>query len=185
MIRRRHGLPAALATALLAAGGASAQRIDDPVNDPRIDYVAPERKAVSAALPDPMPAIPAERALKAFEVSATSRNRFGIDPASLQIRSHRIVQYTLVITSPAGVRNIGYEALDCSKGQAALLAIGRDGEGWTAVTKPTWRPVGAGDTVNAHRLVLARLWCQGAGTSDGTPGGLLQRFDITPQHYRY
>lgn len=176
---------AALAALFAAAPGAFAQSIPDPVNNPTIDYVAPERKKVEAALPEKMPPIPAEGATKSFEVSATTRNRFGVDPASILILDRRIVQYTVVITSPSGVRNIGYEALDCGNGRAALLAIGRDGKGWSPVARPDWRPVVAGDTLNAHRRELARMWCAGAGTSDGTARELLRRFDLTPQHYRY
>lgn len=174
-----------LLLALAPATALHAQSAVDPVNNPTIDYVAPERKQVQARLPDPMPAIPATSALKTFEVSAVSRNRFGIDPASLQVLDSRIAQYTIVVTSPSGVRNIGYEALDCSRGRAALLAIGRDGEGWSPVANPDWRAVSDGDTVNSHRRELAKLWCAGAGTSDRTPGGLLRRFDVTPQHYRF
>lgn len=178
---------AALAPALLAAlvSSTAFAQTPDPVNNPTIDYVAPERKKVEAALPETMPPIPAEGATKAFEVSATSRNRFGLDPASILVLDRRIVQYTIVITSPSGVRNIGYEAIDCGNGRAALLAIGRDGQGWSPVSRPDWRPVVAGDTLNAHRRELARTWCAGSGTSDGTPRELLRRLDITPQHYRY
>ena len=174
-----------LILALTPEAAPRAQPAPDPVNNPTIDYVAPERKQVQARLPDPMPGIPAAGQLKTFEVSAVSRNRFGIDPASLQVLDSRIAQYTIVVTSPSGVRNIGYEAIDCSRGRAALLAIGRDGEGWSPVARPDWRPVSDGDTVNSHRRELAKLWCSGAGTSDPTPGGLLRRFDLTPQHYRY
>ncbi len=148
---------AALAALFAAAPGAFAQSIPDPVNNPTIDYVAPERKKVEAALPEKMPPIPAEGATKSFEVSATTRNRFGVDPASILILDRRIVQYTVVITSPSGVRNIGYEALDCGNGRAALLAIGRDGQGWSPVARPDWRPVVAGDTLTAHRRELARM----------------------------
>jgi len=176
---------AAFGTLAVLAPGAFAQSTPDPVNNPTIDYVAPDRKKVEAALPDTMPPIPAAGATKAFEVSATSRNRFGVDPASIVVLDRRIVQYTIVITSPSGVRNIGYEAIDCGNGSAALLAIGRDGQGWSPVARPDWRPVVAGDTLNAHRRELARMWCAGAGTSEGNPRALLRRFDVTPQHYRY
>jgi hypothetical protein len=176
---------AALIAALALPAVLAAQPIVDPVNNPTIDFVAPERKRVEARLPDPMPNIPASAALKGFEVSAVSRNRFGVDPASVLVLDTRIVQYTMVVTSPSGVRNIGYEALDCARGQAALLAIGRDGEGWQPVSTPDWRPVSDGDTVNSHRRELAKLWCAGSGTSETTPRALLRRFDVTPQHYRF
>lgn len=167
------------------AGSAFARTAPDPVNNPTIDYVAPERSRTRAALPENMPAIPAETSLEGFEVSATSRNRFGVDPASMLILDRRIVQYTVVITSPSGVRNIAYEAIDCAQGRAALLAIGRDGQGWSPVARPDWRPVFEGDTVNSHRRELARAWCAGSGTSEGAAGDLLRRLRITPQHYRY
>ena len=174
-----------LAACLLLAGPALAQRAADPVNNPTIEYDAPERKDVEAMLPDPMPAIPADDALKEVTVSATTRNRFGIDPASIAVFGNRIVQFTMVVTSPNGVRNIGYEAIDCGNGQGALLAIGRDGHGWSPVAKPAWRPLFTGDTVNAHRRELARAWCEGTGTAGAEPRALLRRLDTLPQQYRY
>ena len=116
---------------------------------------------------------------------AGCKTAWHVDPASILVFDHRLIQYTIVITSPQGVRNIGYEALDCSQGRGALLAIGRDSHGWSPVTKPSWQPVASSDRLNGHRRVLARLWCAGDGTADGNARGLLRRFDQTPEYYRF
>ncbi|MCM5570718.1 CNP1-like family protein [Burkholderiaceae bacterium FT117] len=184
--RGRAAARATLAFAWLAfAGAAAAQPSLDPVNNPTIDYVAPEPDRVNAALPEAMPALPPEKGLKRIEVSATTRNRFAVDPASVSVLGRKIVQFTIVATSPSGVRNIGYEAIDCSRGQAALLAIGRDGKGWTPVGRPMWRPITADDTVNGYRRELARAWCEGAGTASDKPADMMARLDLVPQQYRY
>lgn len=174
-----------LAVLAIATTTAAAQTPSDSIYTRPSDYVAPERDKTTAALPEPMPAIPADSALKAFELGTNDRNRFGVDPASILVFDHRLIQYTIVITSPQGVRNIGYEALDCSQGRGALLAIGRDSHGWSPVTKPSWQPVASSDRLNGHRRVLARLWCAGDGTADGNARGLLRRFDQTPEYYRF
>lgn len=184
---KRAALAATLSGALVAAafyGPAGArQQASDPVNNPTIDFVTPDRQKLDALLPNPMPPIPDASALQEFEVSATSRNRFGIDPASLLVRDKRIVQFTLVVTSPRGVRNIGYEAIDCEHGQVRLMAIGRDGHGWSPVQTVSWRPVGNGDTVNAQYRELARSWCEGSGAAGAAPE-LLRRLNAVPLRYR-
>ena len=168
--------------AMFAAAPAAAQSSPDPVNNPTIDYDAPERERIDAQLPHPMPAIPATSALREFQAGATSPNTFGVDPASLNVRGKRIVQFTLVVTSPRGLRNIGYEALDCERGQVRLLATGRDGGGWSPVGAGSWRPVRNGDTVNGHYRELYRSWCDG-GKLAGAPRELLRRLDAVPQRY--
>jgi len=187
---KRHALAprvagAALTAALLVPGAQSAaQAPADPVNNPTIDYEAPERPRVYAGLPDPMPPIPESDTLREFSVSATSSNSFGVDPASLQVIGKRFIQFTLVVTSPRGVRNIGYEAIDCESRESALLATGRDDTGWSPVQPVNWRPLSRGDTVNPAQRELARSWCEG-GAAAGEPRELLRRLAAVPQRYRY
>ncbi|MFP5405257.1 MAG: CNP1-like family protein, partial [Gammaproteobacteria bacterium] len=157
-------------------------RAPDPVNNPTIDYDAPERERAQAALPDPMPPIPEDAALRAFYVSPTTTNTFGIDPASVRVLGHRVIQFTLVVTSRRGVRNIGYDAIDCESGQFQMLAIGRDGEGWSPVRNPQWRALRTGDTVNDQYRELSRSWCDG-GAAAGEPRELLRRLDAVPERY--
>ncbi len=180
---------ALIVAAAFAVIGCSAARsrapAADPVNNPTIDFSAPERDSVRAALPEPMPAIPADSALHPFQVSATTTNTFGIDPASLRVLGHRIVQFTLVVESPGGVRNIGYDAIDCETGRFQMLAIGQDGqdgEGWSTVHDPQWRGWLTGDTVNAQYRELSRSWCDGRAVA-GQPAELLHRLDTLPARY--
>jgi hypothetical protein len=178
-----RGLPLSLLVLALLVGPARAQPTD-PINNPTIDFDEPERKRAVSELPDPMPPIPEASALREFEAGATTPNRFGVDPESLLVRGKEIVQFTLVITSPRGVRNIGYEALDCETGQVRLMAIGRDGGGWSPVESPNWRAAsGSSDTRNAHYRELFKSWCDGGGVA-GTPQQLVRRLDVLPQRYR-
>lgn len=163
---------------------AAQSRMPDPINEPTIDFQAPAKKRLTTELPDPMPAIPPASALRGFQVSATTQNSFGIDPDSLLVRDGRTIQYTVVITSPRGVRNIRYESIDCEQGKVALLAIGRDGAGWTPASAVNWRAVVRGDFVNAHHYELARSWCRG-GSAAGEPGELLRRLTTVPERYLY
>jgi hypothetical protein len=184
-MRRTEGRALILATALLAvacSGARTRAPAADPVNNPTIDYSAPERQRVEAALPDPMPAVPGESALRPFYVSATTTNSFGIDPASVRVLGHRIIQFTLVVTSRRGVRNIGYDAIDCETGQFQMLAFGRDGEGRSPVLDPQWRALLTGDTVNAQYRELSRLWCDGSAAA-AQPAELLRRLDAVPKRY--
>lgn len=164
------------------ADAAAQSRAPDPINEPTIDFRAPAKKRVTTVLPDPMPPIPPASALRNFQVSATTPNSFGIDPESVLVRDRRTIQYTLVVTSARGVRNISYEAIDCEQGTVALLATGRDGAGWTPVSVVSWRPVMRGDTVNAHHRELGGSWCLGSGVA-GERGELLRRLTAVPERY--
>lgn len=177
-----------LAAAFAVIGCSAAQSrapAADPVNNPTIDFNAPERARVGAALPESMPAIPADSALHPFYVSPTTTNTFGIDPASLRVLGQRIVQFTLVVESLGGVRNIGYDAIDCETGRFQMLAIGQEGqdrESWSVVQDPQWRAWLTGDTVNAQYRELARSWCDGSAVA-GQPAELLRRLDTLPARY--
>lgn len=179
---RRALIVAAAFLAVACSGAKTRAPAADPVNNPTIDFSAPERPRVGAALPDPMPALPAQSALRPFYVSATTTNSFGIDPASVRVLGNRIIQFTLTVTSRRGVRNVGYDAIDCETGQFQMLALGRDGEGWSPLHDPQWHSLLTGDTMNAQYRELSRLWCDGS-TAAGQPAELLRRLDAVPRRY--
>ncbi len=145
---------------LVLMGSAAAQTGPDPVNNPKIDYFAPMQKDVDAQLPDTLPAIPNEAALRDFQAGATTSNRYAVDPASVLVRDLKVIQFTLVVTSSRGVRNITYEALHCERRESMLMAIGTD-RGWTPLRSPRWRPVRFDDTLNSHLREIDRAWCEG------------------------
>jgi len=176
------GMAAASALGWLFMASATAQTSStDPVNNPKIDYSGPTQRDVAALLPDPMPAIPNEAALKAFQASATTSNRYGIDPASVIVRDLKVIQFTLVITSARGARNITYEAIHCERREYMLMAIGGP-KGWSALKSPKWRPIPIEDTLNAHLRELDRTWCEG-GTAVAPPGGLPERLQAPGRQY--
>jgi hypothetical protein len=175
------GFAALLMSGWLLAGGAIAQTSPDPVNNPKIDFFAPTQADVAALLPDPMPAIPADRALKDFQASAATSNRYGIDPASVVVRDLKVIQFTLVITSPRGARNITYEAIHCERRETMLMAIAGP-QGWSALKSPRWRPVPIGDTLNSHLRELDRTWCEG-GTAVAPASDLPGRLQAPSRQY--
>jgi len=78
--------------------------------------------------------------------------RVFIDPDSLSVGGDRVVRYTLVIVSSAGVRNISYEGLHCGKHEYRRYAYGSDGT-WFTIEASPWEKVG--DTgLDHYRHVL-------------------------------
>src|SRR5580692_1571868 len=89
------------------------------------------------------PPLPDYQALLPFEVSKGTSLTFAIDPKSLSIGTDGVVRYTVVITSPAGARNVRYEGIRCGDGQMWKMyaAIDEDGAAWDIDTTTDWEKI--------------------------------------------
>ncbi|MCB1931055.1 MAG: CNP1-like family protein [Candidatus Accumulibacter sp.] len=101
------------------------------------------------------PPFPQAENLIPFSVSATTNNEFMIDGASLTVSPDRVVRYTLVIVSPAGARNVSYEAMNCSTGERRLYAVGRSDGTWAKARTDKWVAIRE-STLNRHHAALFR-----------------------------
>ena len=160
----------ALALALTALHpGAQAQSLFGRDHDP-----------IDAVLPDPMPRVPAPQDTLAFQGSATTTNRFAVDPASLAIDGESVVRFTLIVTSSSGVRNVSYEAFRCYSGEQQLLAIARADGTWSVLRKPQWRPLERDDTRNSQYRALYSRLCAGGAAAAQKPEQLADRIRSAP-----
>ena len=117
-----------------------------------------DRKSVFVEDKDiPLPALPDYDKVLPFEVSKNTTLTFAIDPKSLNIGKDGAIRYTVVITSPAGARNVRYEGLRCGDGQQWKMyaAINEDGDGWDSDTSTDWEKIQS-NTLNAYQMALAR-----------------------------
>ena len=161
----RARLLAGLLTGLLTAAPAGAQLFGDAAR-------------VEPVLPKPLPPMPAPDATMEFYVAPTSSNRHALDPASIVVVKEKLVQYTLVITSPSGVRNFSYEAIRCEPGDRIVLAVGSAEAGWTFMQHTRWVPVyGAGIVSPVHTLLVDRM-CNGTVLASTRPERLLERVRV-------
>ena len=99
------------------------------------------------------PPFPQAENLIPFAVSATTENKFMIDGESLSVSPDRVVSYTLVIESPAGARNVTYEAMRCATAERRLYAIGRSDGTWSKARGDQWRRIQE-STLNRHYAAL-------------------------------
>ncbi|RKP48700.1 hypothetical protein D7S86_21195 [Pararobbsia silviterrae] len=116
-----------------------------------------DRKSVFVEQKDVMPPpLPNYDALLPFEVSKNTSLTFAIDPKSVSIGTDDVIRYTVVITSPSGVRNVRYEGMRCGDGQMWKMyaAIDEDGTAWDTDTSTDWEKV-VYNSLNAYHTALA------------------------------
>jgi hypothetical protein len=150
---RRSGSPAAtLVRWLLAAvaalplpGAAAGEREVDEKRGPEVEVG--------------FPPFPQDENLLPFAVSATSDNRFMVDGNSLSVAGDGIVRYTVVIVSPAGARNVSYEAMNCMTGERRLHALGRPDETWVRARSDQWLKIRESSLNRYHAELFTNYFC--------------------------
>lgn len=88
-----------------------------------------------------LPPAPRERDLMPFSVSGASSYSFAIDRKSLSIGSDGVFRYTLVATSPQGVRNVSYEGIRCQTRERKIYAIGLSDGSWARSRNTAWSKI--------------------------------------------
>jgi hypothetical protein len=103
---------------------------------------------------DTLPPLPQEGDLLTFTVSQNTPLKFTIDSKSLTVGSDGVVRYTVVVTSPAGARNVNYEGIRCDTYEWRLYAgLNADHDGWDPTVANTWQRIENGN-LNAYRAAL-------------------------------
>ena len=69
-----------------------------------------------------LPPLPQASNLLAFNVSQNTPLIFSIDKTSISVGTDGVVRYTVVVTSPAGARNVNYEGIRCDNYEWRLYA---------------------------------------------------------------
>lgn len=159
--------------AVAVAGPAAAQNTNDPRND------APQNSNFKGAWeleqdrrdfserPVVLPAFPSAADLVEFWVSSASSFRFFIDAKSLSVGPDRIVRYTLVARSSAGVENVSYEGMRCRDlAYVKVYAFGRDGA-WSSNRTADWRLVEARSVNRWHNELRDSYLCPAMIPVDG------------------
>ncbi len=101
-----------------------------------------------------LPPFPKEADLIPFDVSQNTPLSFAVDSKSLSVGSDGVVRYTVVITSPAGARNVNYEGIRCATYESRLYAgLDSDHTGWDRAVTNDWSRIQDGN-LNAYRASL-------------------------------
>ena len=103
---------------------------------------------------DTLPPLPQAGDLLPFNVSQNTPLKFSIDAKSLAVGTDGVVRYAVVITSPAGARNVNYEGIRCDNYEWRLYAsLDADHNGWDQTVANDWSRIENG-TLNAYRAAL-------------------------------
>ena len=111
-----------------------------------------------------LPPFPEEANLLSFYVSPIQTQKFEIDETSLVIGTNEI-RYTLVATSPSGVKNITYEGLQCDGGNFRRYAFGRHDNTWSMSRRDEWRPIHFLDANRPQASLALNFFCKGKSSA--------------------
>jgi hypothetical protein len=106
-----------------------------------------------------LPAKPNDADLVDFAVSGATGYHFGIDRKSLTIGSDGVFRYTLVATSPSGVRNVSYEGIHCQVAQKKTYAIGRADGTWVRARNSAWTQIEDVYLNRQHAALMKEYFC--------------------------
>jgi len=119
------------------------------------------------------PPVAAENLLP-FEVSATATQSFAIDAKSLTLGSDGVIRYTLVATSPSGVRNISYEGIRCATFERKLYAFQHADGNWSRARNTDWQRITRNAANRQHATLAKEYFCSGL-TVAGNAQQMLER----------
>ncbi len=149
---------ASLAAATLLGGCASSKK---PAEQGEYVYLLDRHSQWVEDKVDTLPPLPADRNLVAFDVSQTTPLDFSIDAPSLTIGNDGVVRYTVVVTSPAGARNINYEGIRCATSTWRQYAsLNENHDGWDTTVASDWRPISGGGPSAYQSALYQDYFCQ-------------------------
>jgi hypothetical protein len=109
----------------------------------------------------PLPAAPLTNDLLPFYVSAATSNRFFVDQASLRVESDGVVRYTLLVLTPEGGRNLGFEGMRCETKEWRLYASGRVDGSWSKSRSKQWLRILDVPSNRYHAALYLDYFCPG------------------------
>ncbi|OMG74240.1 CNP1-like family protein [Burkholderia ubonensis] len=109
---------------------------------------------------DTLPALPTPSDLLSFNVSQNTPLKFFVDAKSLAVGTDGIVRYTVVVTSPAGARNVNYEGIRCDTYEWRQYAgLNSDHDGWDRTVENDWRRIENGELNAYHAALYQDYFC--------------------------
>ncbi len=110
---------------------------------------------------DTLPPLPQSDTLVPFDVSQNTPLKFFVDAKSLSVGTDGIVRYTVVITSPAGARNMNYEGVRCDTYEWRQYAgLNADHDGWDRTVESDWRRIENGELNAYHAALYQDYFCE-------------------------
>jgi len=109
---------------------------------------------------DTLPPLPQAGDLLPFDVSQNTPLKFFVDAKSLEVGADGVVRYTVVVTSPAGARNVIYEGIRCDTYEWRQYAgLNADHDGWDRTIENDWRRIENGELNAYHSALYQDYFC--------------------------
>lgn len=106
-----------------------------------------------------LPPYPQDADFYSFYVSPSATNRFYVDTAHIVLGSDGVARYTLLIISPAGIRNVSHEGMRCETRERRTYALGRPNGEWSPARGARWVPVREATTNRHHAALFQEFFC--------------------------
>lgn len=113
-----------------------------------------------------LPAAPGKEGLLGFYVSATTDNKFFVDPTSIAIGGDGVVRFTLVIVTEGGGRNVSFEGMRCETRERRAYAFGHPDGTWAKSRSSQWERVREAVNNRHYAALFQEYFC---------PAGLVVR----------
>jgi hypothetical protein len=107
-----------------------------------------------------LPPYPQRDTLIPFEVSAATRNRYFIDPASVSVGDDKVVRYTVVIEAAGGATNVSFEGIRCDTGERRIYAYGHPDATWSRAHDAGWTPIQFRSSLSYHKALYEEHFCR-------------------------
>lgn len=145
---------AASAAALVVLAGCSSSKGPSTQDDGVFTYLLDRKTTWAEEKIDSMPPLPQASNLIAFNVSQNTPLTFAVDKTSLTVGKDGVVRYVIVVTSPAGARNVNYEGIRCDTYEWRRYASINDAQdGWDQGSAFEFKRIENGE-LNAYQAAL-------------------------------
>lgn len=151
---------AASAAALAVLAGCSSTKGPSNQDDSAFAYLLDRKPEWTENKVDTLPPLPQASNLLAFNVSQNTPLNFSIDRNSVSVGTDGVVRYTVVVTSPAGARNVNYEGIRCDNYEWRLYAsINDDQNAWDRTVANDFRRIENGELNAYHAALYQDYFC--------------------------
>lgn len=105
-----------------------------------------------------LPAVPADKDLIEFSVSAVNNFKFFVDAKSISVGADGVVRYAMVARSPAGAETVSFEGIRCENGIFRVYAY-VSGGAWKRYNSD-WRAIEPqGQVQRWHNVLRDEYFC--------------------------
>ncbi len=85
----------------------------------------------------------------------------------MSVGADEVIRYTIVITSPAGARNVAHEGMRCETAERRVYAFGRADGSWSTPRRSAWVRIVENNLNRHHAALFKDYFCTtGASVSD-------------------